>query len=689
MLVSMAPYKIDHSRYEKAKERIDAGSEPSIIKLFEYGANKIGDWWDTAQSIAKQDDQTWNKDDRQGYALPGTKYTGPGNSLNRGPGVNDADDDAKLHDEQYSAAHNSADIKKSDKHLLQNAGDHLIEGIQGKGTLGNTILSAVQGAGIGAKHIAENVVGPIYPKTYSTPSAGEPMDAGNEAESARRRRPNDNSLETGVRPAKQSKVVSSSGIPASEGTSDSSQTSEVVGTMSLTGTGKEQASGGASSEGTPPFMIERPLSTFGNKITSFKKVHKVMTFGLAPAIINGVANVNTRLLTTYLAEIPWHIPAFYLNQSEFDNLSIGSHVVSVQIEVYYRGTTIQFQTNQSTTSLATLNQINDIAVATGLNRTGWGQNYRNTGFDTTNTMVPTSVGNPQYRPLTAVGPPATTYRGMVEDYYGTENGNGNFEEYIPHHQIGRHVFLYNYWGMTTRIHPGVPPSQNMFGGWPALAEKFQQMDGKTVVNTCVLKSQYKPKMGPIKQPLTNLNMGLPNMSLSAGINIPIGGLMAEARNANVNLYSNASSGSVHNNTNETNRPYSSNPAVPNFMDIYMPIEKSQCARTGFWGSQTGHIQPSLHIGVQPVPALSTAALLTTNTGANAWTDSRGYWEIVATMHVKEFTPTHMPYATAPNVPPGDVIQFTNSADWPAPIRDASTDGATYAGLYPVSHNPLP
>lgn len=115
----------------------------------------------------KQSEHIEQEPDRQGLALPGTRYTGPGNSLNRGAGINEADDDAKTHDEEYSVARSHKDIQKSDINLLSKAGDHIAEGISGKGTLGNTILSAVQGIGIGGKYIAEKAVGPIYPSSFS------------------------------------------------------------------------------------------------------------------------------------------------------------------------------------------------------------------------------------------------------------------------------------------------------------------------------------------------------------------------------------------------------------------------------------------------------------------------------------------------------------------------------------------
>jgi hypothetical protein len=94
-----------------------------------------------------------------------------------------------------------------------------------------------------------------------------------------------------------------------------------------------------------------------------------------------------------------------------------------------------------------------------------------------------------------------------------------------------------------------------------------------------------------------------------------------------------------------------------------------------------HIQPSIHIGVQPVPALSTAATLAEDAQFNNWTDTRAYWEVTATMNVTSKAPTAFPYAVNANVPAGDVIYWNPTASRPAAIVDPQEDGATYAGLY--------
>lgn len=449
----------------------------------------------------------------------------------------------------------------------------------------------------------------------------------------------------------------------------------VESTMGLTGTGAEQASGGASSDGQMTHYTDVPRTLFGDNISVYKKVHKVMTFGLAPNIITPTGTgefAARRYLTSYLADIPWNIPAFYMNPSEFGLLHDGARCLEVKISVVYRGSTIQFQTNQTTTSLATLNQINDISVAHALNKTGWGSNGRYTGFIPTNTMVPTGVADPALDVIPGV------YRGLVADLYGTNNNDPNFEEYIPHSQIGDHVFLYNHWLTTTRIDAGVPNANNLTGGWPAIAEKIKQMDGKTVVNTVVLDMEYKPKMAPLKLSHRTYFIGLPKPTNAAApanqLSVNVDDILPANRIAGITVTNTPPTATgptnIENVAESLNQMRSYNPGF-NQPTIYTLIEKSNYLRTGSWGDNNSHVQPSAHIGVQPVPSLTTTSLLTDNLGQNSWTDCRGYWEITATMVVKQNEPTALPYAQFGNVPIGDEIQATTSVP--------GAYGALYAG----------
>lgn len=480
----------------------------------------------------------------------------------------------------------------------------------------------------------------------------------------------------------------SEGTPAKVPAVAASTTTGTVDMSSLPGTAKGMADIGGEDNSTMVYEIDRPLTVFSPRMNTYKKVHKFMTFGIAPNIIpsnEGTTPIlaTSAFLTTYMAEIPWHIPALYMNPSEFFLLQRGSRCVRCHVEVYYRGTTIQFETAATSTNLATLNQINDIAVAHGLNKSGQGQNVSFTGFATGQTMIPTAIAKPKYD---SVG---TNYRGMLRDYYGTPNEEGaNFINYIPHHQLGRQTFLYNYWALSAiRNSTSTTVSRHQFGGWPTLSDKIEQYDGKTAVNTCVLTAEYKPKMGFLNRPHANMGHGLPASNTQAtAITVQCGGHLPNNRQAQITpiqspIATNAQLTGVTESVATSLNNLSTGGNLPATLNEYTPIEKSQFARTGSWGEMDPHVQPSIHIGVQPVPALTTTNTLTSSSGDGTWTDVRAYWEVMCTMDVVEHTPTAYPWAQTANVPVGDVIYFNDTAHVPAINLDPRDDGATWQGLY--------
>jgi hypothetical protein len=668
----------------------------------------------------------WYRQDTagRGYVIPFMKYSGPGNPTNIGKPVNEADSFARTHDLEY--AHTSYLFSKgkiTQEQHVKNTYDADLKFMQANGyNITSSLdpreqLSSVLGSGgIGIKMAFERLFGQQYPNTdaantFKPHPVGENKLAEHMMSLLKKNLPVQNNtpssedddidlgglenifkkvshMGVGEEPDQKRQKIDEG---TSGGTADAPNSVEVqdVDMAQLTGTGKEQASGGASSDGMSVYMIERPMSLFGKKVSIYKKSHKFMTFGFAQRAINLTATPLQKnvVLTSYLAEVPWHIPALYLNPSEFALIPNGSRIKRVKIDVVYRGSTIQFQTNASSTELATLNQINDIAVAHGLNRTGWGQNAKYTSFDTTQPMIPTGVAKPQYDAITSV------YRGMVRDYYGSNNDAAGdlFGDDIPKHQVGRQTFLYNYWINSARYgnQAATNDTFRQFGGWPCLAEKIQQMDGKTVVNQVVASSTYEPKMGMIKPPLNMQAHGLPFPAAGAAITVPGLGDMVAPRQSNITIATGAPtlSGQIISTTNELNNNVTT--VAPNF-DIYTPIEKSQYTKSGFWGVNDGHIQPSLHIGVQPVPALSSGSLLSENAQFNTWTDTRAYWEVVATMEVEENNPTAWPYASQANVPAGEVVMFnTPAGSRPAALVDPREDGATFAGLYTMSGSVLP
>lgn len=88
---------------------------------------------------------------------PGYKYLGPGNDVDLGEPVNDADAIARYHDLEYELAQKWNDIRDADRDALKGFADSFRQ----KPTLG----ALVGLVGIGTKYGIESVVGVQYPKT--------------------------------------------------------------------------------------------------------------------------------------------------------------------------------------------------------------------------------------------------------------------------------------------------------------------------------------------------------------------------------------------------------------------------------------------------------------------------------------------------------------------------------------------
>lgn len=424
--------------------------------------------------------------------------------------------------------------------------------------------------------------------------------------------------------------------------------------MGLPGTG--QGAGGAGDGNAngkmPIYSPERPMSMFGKKISTYKKVHRFMTFAIAPTFISKNLTTpveNQRWLTTGLASIPWEFPFLYLNQSEFDLIPPGSRVREVRIKICHRGNRIAFETGEVATRLATLNQIQDVMVAFGLNKTGWGTDVTYPSFVAGNPMVPTNIAAP-------------VFAQYDEILYGYPNSDANFATVIPTHQLGIPLPLPNYFNVVT--------ATQAFGGIPPISEHITFYDGKTTIDQPLANFKYVPKMGMIKAPLKHIRSGLPLQS--SGLTIQTNGNLVSGRQAVINEVSKNATGSLDTVT-EGSLNISNNTSVIGTFSIFDAIEKSQTYRSGQWGQYEGaQIQPSIHIGVQAIPSLSSTGILLQ---VSNWTDAQASWDVVCEMDVEEYQPTKLPYATAANVPAGKVVYRVGNVL-------PSDDNCTYAGLYP-------
>ena len=429
------------------------------------------------------------------------------------------------------------------------------------------------------------------------------------------------------------------------------------------GTAKPQGLEGSGERSV--IYIDRPMNSKTVVIKIFKKQHKFLTFGIASKIIQndipltpGLPAHNNYYCTTALAEIPVHKPCLYLNPSEFNLLPIGAEVLEVKVSVVQRNPLLSFFTNASTTQLATLNQNKNGVYAIGLNKTGYGTDRWYYAFNTTEPMIPEKVWTPVYK---AGVPPAypVAYQGLDNDFYGEDNTGTNFNTVVPKHQLGMYTVLKNYFCLTQ--------NNNYRGGWPNLQSKVVEYDASAMTGEQVVSYSYKPDIGLLKPPQKYLPTQLPY-----GPNDYLHGTLQSQFE------------SVANNTNNPapvdNLTYTHGDRtryMPN-LDLYTDIEKSQYLIRGIGGNNGACIQPSLHVGLNPVPALTTSALVSGDTNSS-FTDTRIYFDVHCEMVVGYRDYTDRPHATAFNCAAGEQIFSAKSID--DGLLPIDTDSTPYCQLY--------
>lgn len=430
--------------------------------------------------------------------------------------------------------------------------------------------------------------------------------------------------------------------------------------MDLPGTGKPQGDNG--SPGGDEYYLPIKRTHFDTRTNVYSKTFQIASECFASRILGQqdiqpappvTAFPQGLFLTSELLEIPWHLPVMYMTPSEYSQLGPGAHVTSMSCKVTFRGCTVKFNTNASSTQVATLNTIQTLRAGVGLNKTGWGNNLFYTSFDPNDNMLPTGVNRSNY-----LAENGRTYS-IVEELYGSGNRNGVPGSYNTGiFWIGR-----NYWTETGKLNV-----VNANIGWPtARVQKCDTWDAKTMVDKVIVDETYKPKIGPITSPLRYYRETL--RPLDPGFNVPVGAGLSATRVTSVNQTTGRSTASE--NVVEPTNVFNQFTNVVNDM-LLLPVEKSQQAKVGPWGQITPEIQPSINVGVQAMPQLNSinyiGGIYTNMVQASA------YFDVQMEMHVSEHNPTHYNYFKEPNVPAGDEM-YT--------IQDFTDQkiASTYAGLY--------
>lgn len=446
-------------------------------------------------------------------------------------------------------------------------------------------------------------------------------------------------MSTGSQPMEIEQVSSTGNAPKRTSTSSSSSTKRTRTGSSLPGTAGGIGGGGMEQAMEP---IPRPMYSAHKQVRHFRKVHRLLTFGLAykPVAVPraGPPAYNDVYMVTSLAHIPWEYPFMYLNPSEFALLPPGSRCTKVRCQVKSENVRIAFSTNSSETNLATLNQNKFLRCGVGLNQKIQSVNAQPGGFSTPGQpMIATSVTDFSESTLDL----------WSQNFYGVPNDRttapNQFLTQTPRHQFGIPWVAQHYF---------MPVSQDndpTKSGWEDLQAVLEEVKVDGPSGT-ILDETYHPHMGLLKQPINAIWTGVPSTGTpGTAKTVPVntGAGNTQHRRINTTIQNGTVSGNVEEATNW------STPHATNFTTTKM-IEKNQRICSGITPEYFAGTQPSLHVGVMPVPALTTSAIDNV-TNNSSFTDAQAYFEIICEMEVECAFPTRRPLANVANTTMGNIV----------------------------------
>ncbi|GIX77745.1 capsid protein VP1 [Caerostris darwini] len=436
----------------------------------------------------------------------------------------------------------------------------------------------------------------------------------------------------------------------SEGNAEAAPAAKQARTGVLPGTGENINAASSLENATNVVMIPRPFSSYHVSYRTYRKLHRFLTFGLAYTGITKAFSYEIRsnnvpvthsqtnaYMTTPLAYIPWEWDFMYLNPSEYALLPFGSQVMEVKCKVKSQNIRIAFPINSSTTDLATLNQNNFLRFGHGLLQNAPTVNAKYLTFKDGNPMIPQTL---EVFDRSHVEKLVHTMYGIPWD---TNSVAATWASHVPASQFGIPIPLPLY--LTVCNDP-----ENGYG-WPALQSLCTELHAENAAGTVLCDVSYKPQAGYLRGTPRSIFTGYPNVKKEHTREITIATGPADPR-GNISVHRDKGCDPIQTSASHTDRV---DPADMSYANL---IEKSQFLCKGMYEAFRPETQPSLHIGVQPVPSLTATKIGET---IENFTASQGYFEVECEMIVKCDTDTLRPFAHFINVPPHEEIRRFSSS----------------------------
>jgi len=420
-----------------------------------------------------------------------------------------------------------------------------------------------------------------------------------------------------------SNVSSSKRGPEEQISSSGESKKQKTNGMELPGTGESGGSDPDTGNPSPEnSVIPRPIQSVNGYKLVFRKNHSLLSYGLAWKISKLDGTSKSYLTTTSLMSLPVEQPYFYMSPAEFEWLPRGAICKHVKVSVVMRNPRTAFETNSSSTTLATLNQNKFIAIGEALNLKTRGVDRAMKFGSSTAAMV--NQGTEEYI--------KSHHEKFIQAAYGSTTKAPVFQEgfkALPCSSLMLPMMLNRYF-CTVATNDAV----NKDIGWPNLSHHIRKGDASFLTGKTVVNYSYTPTCGYLSQPFQMRVNGYYGDESSEFSNNSITVINKSGNLLSSIVQTDLASGSMRQSDNNI-IDYESgeweNLAKRNGSHYMTPIEKSQYVMNGPRDAGKSHVQPSLHVGVFPVPRMTTNELKTV---PENYTDIEVQWDVQCEMVVE-------------------------------------------------------
>lgn len=398
----------------------------------------------------------------------------------------------------------------------------------------------------------------------------------------------------------------------------------------LPGTGENASDADTGNPSLENAVLPRAISQSGGHTMVFRKNHSFVSYGVASVQLALGSNTSQRVGTTSLMYLPVDKPYFYLSYSEYKNIVhkiMGLRVTEVRVKVCLRNPRTAFETNSSTSNLATLNQNKFINSAVGLNIKTRGLNCLYKFETATKPMVPTSVT----RDVAAITNKAiSAMYGCKESAFNEVNDAVGATLPCSYLNLPMQFPLY-YTMVRNAKHASTI-------GWPIINNMVEKVDASNLIGSTIVQYSYKPNCGLLTAPWNSVYNGITDSKDKTPKNVGILNMQSgkyfgySVVDVTANSVGKQTAGAIKELNSDT---FST--IFPNDSRYTRPIDCSQFITIGIQSTHDYHVQPSLHVGVCPVHQLTTTSA---SLVPDKFTDVEATFDIQTEMHCSFDIPYH-------------------------------------------------